>query len=140
METMSFYTPASIGIEDIALWAMKVGFKTYFAPPSTVRLMVEYVFEHEGEYRTSAWAFWASDAISLYRNHREMLGDTEIEVIERIKATRAFGISYRPYSLPQLVGLLKALLEHYGGGVLNHETGDFYSLKNILDMKVPAEG
>ncbi len=141
MNSLGFYAPKQVSIEDIAICAMKAGFKTGFAPPRKVRLMVEYVVEVDGEYITASWAVGNSNISQLANENPALLGDYELILWEKLKPNSTFYILFHPYSMRRLMDLLKALLECFGGWIVSHETGDYYSADNLedsIDKMVPS--
>src|SRR5690606_23586303 len=105
MESLSFYSQQRLDLESIAICAMRSGFKTYFVSLAVTRLMVEYVFELDGEHKTGTWAFQPSDALSLSGTEPELIGDFELKAIQDLKPDSAFYIYFRSYSFPKLLSL-----------------------------------
>jgi hypothetical protein len=131
MDSLSFYSRQEKNLEDIAICAMKSGFKTYFAPTSVPRLMVEYVFEVGGEDKSGTWAFEPSDLLSASQAEPESLGDFELKAIQELKPISTFYVYFRPYSFPKLLFLMEKVLECFGGWIVSHNTGKHYSIGDI---------
>jgi hypothetical protein len=129
MHYVSLYTKMDIQLEDVAICAMKSGFKTYYVSAS--RLGVEYTVDEGNETRVNAWQIWKPDLIKLNQTDPSMLAGKEPELIHTLNPSSVFTIAYRTHSLPRLIVLMKGLLNSFGGWMVSHDTFDYLTEAEI---------
>jgi hypothetical protein len=131
MHYVSLYTHKDIGLEEVALCAMKAGFKTYYIAQTNARIGVEYTLDEDGEPRVITLQVWKPDIAKLAQSEPPLLAGREPELIEMLQPTAVFTIAYRAYSLPKLMILMKGLLNTFGGWMISHDTFDVLTEADI---------
>lgn len=122
MHYVSLYTHADIQLEEIAICAMKAGFKTFYV--SQNRIGVEYSLDIISDKRANVWQIWKPDLLKLYETEPGLLAGREPELIETLKPIAVFTVAYRAVSLPKLMVLMKGMLSSFGGWMVSHDTFD----------------
>ena len=133
MESMTLFTQKPLTINEIAISAMKAGFKTYFSPNVKNSLMVEFVVEQSGRFFNGTTQFGGTDFLELYATNPELLGDEQLAAIERYNPIGAIAIAFQPVTLEIIFPLLKELMRDYDGLLLSHNS-NMYTIDTIKSL------
>ncbi len=127
MDDLFYFTPATIGLDQIEQAALAAGFRTEAYDYSTGRFINVFYEEQE---------FWQWHEMHQSEGHFDYFEPGWIAVMSNTNTNSAFMISLHYSSLPQLALFLRDLLAMYGGWISadTQEPEPFYTADALVDL------
>lgn len=135
MDTIGLYFAIQITLEDIAIQALRQGFKVSLNLVKGNSLDVEFLVENNGQYVFTRCEFVSTKSLERYKANPELLGNGQLRVIEKYSPKSALVVNFQPSTVYKILELLRELLHEYDGVLLSTKDNEFTyeAIDGLLD-------